>query len=94
MSELLQGVRRASPSERVARNATVEQILDEFDPVPITEAVARVHADAWAELAAHGSVIGAHDLWIAATALTHGLGVVTLDPADFGRVHGLRVVAP
>lgn len=32
----------------------------------------------------------AHDLWIAATALAHGLGVAT----RFTRVEGLRVVAP
>jgi predicted nucleic acid-binding protein len=37
--------------------------------------------------------IGAHDLWIAATALAHGFGVATPDEADFRRVRGLRVVA-
>jgi predicted nucleic acid-binding protein len=37
-------------------------------------------------------VIGAHDLWIAATALTHGLGVATRDRGDFARVQGLRVL--
>ena len=37
-------------------------------------------------------VIGAHDLWIAATALAHGLGVATGNVADLERVPGLRVV--
>jgi predicted nucleic acid-binding protein len=38
-------------------------------------------------------MIGAHDLWIAATALAHGLGVATGDAAEFGRVTGLRVAS-
>ena len=61
--------------------------------IPITEPVARVHADIWAELADRGDLIGAHDLWIAATALTHGLGLATRNAADFQRVPALRVIA-
>jgi predicted nucleic acid-binding protein len=45
-----------------------------------------------------GQSIGAHDLWIAATALAHGhghgLGVATRNAAHFQRVQGLRVVTP
>jgi len=44
--------------------------------------------------AERGQPIGAHDLWIAATALAHGLGVATRNSAHFGRVAGLRVVTP
>lgn len=61
--------------------------------IPITEPVARVHAEVWARLAARGIAIGAHDLWIAATALAHGLGLVTGNAAELGRVPGLRVLA-
>lgn len=39
-------------------------------------------------------MIGPHDLWIAATALTHSLGVVTKNVAEFARVPGLRIVTP
>jgi tRNA(fMet)-specific endonuclease VapC len=67
-------------------------VLAEFEPIPITEPVARVHAEMWAQLAAEGAVIGAHDLWIAATALTHGLAVATGNASDFARVPGLRLV--
>lgn len=35
---------------------------------------------------------GAHDLWIAATAIAHGLGVATRNTSHFDRVPGLRVV--
>ena len=65
-----------------------------FESLPITEPTARVHAEIWAGLAVSGELIGAHDLWIAATALTHGLGVATRNAVDFRRVAGLRVVAP
>jgi predicted nucleic acid-binding protein len=78
----------------VRRLAFVEHVLAGFDPIPITERVARIHADAWARLARRGEMVGAHDLWIAATALAHGLGVATADARDFARVPGLRVVAP
>lgn len=53
-----------------------------------------MHADIWAQLSAEGRVIGAHDLWIAATGLAHGLGVATRTGADFARVPGLRLLSP
>lgn len=93
VSELLHGVHRASGAHRTRRRAFVEHLLAGFDPIPITESVARVHAEVWAGLAARGAVIGAHDLWIAATALAHGLGIATRDADAFGRVPGLRVLA-
>jgi tRNA(fMet)-specific endonuclease VapC len=92
VSELLHGVHRARGATRSKRRAFVEHLLATFEPVPITEPVARVHAEVWSELAGRGDVLGAHDLWIAATALTHGFGIVTNNLADFGRVPGLRVV--
>jgi tRNA(fMet)-specific endonuclease VapC len=94
MSELLHGVSRATGSTRARRRAFVEYLLAELPAIPITPPVARVHADVWAELADRGATIGAHDLWIAATALTYGLGVATRNAAEFERVPGLRVVAP
>lgn len=70
----------------------MEHVLAVFEPIPVTERVARVHAGVWAELAERGATIGAHDLWIAATALAHGLGLATGNQRDFGRVPGLRVL--
>lgn len=92
VSELLHGVLRAAGARRVRRRAFVEHMLGGLQAIPITEPVARVHAEIWADLAQRGEVIAAHDLWIAATALTHGLGVATRNAADFDRVSGLRVV--
>jgi tRNA(fMet)-specific endonuclease VapC len=92
VSELLHGVHRATGARRARRSAFVEHLLAGIRAIPITEPVARVHAEVWAQQAARGQVIGAHDLWIAATALAHGLGVGTRNAADFERVPGLRVV--
>lgn len=47
----------------------------------------------WAGLAAEGRRIGAHDLWIAATAVAHGMGLATGNAAEFERIPGLRVIA-
>lgn len=43
-------------------------------------------------LRANGLMIGASDLWIAATALAHGMPVVTRDEAHFRRAPGLEVL--
>jgi tRNA(fMet)-specific endonuclease VapC len=92
VSELLHGAYRAHGARRTRRRAFLEHVLARLEPVPITEAVARIHADVWAALARRGAMIGAHDLWIAATGLARGAGVVTTDVRDFSRVPGLRVL--
>jgi tRNA(fMet)-specific endonuclease VapC len=92
VSELLHGIHRATGAVRVRRRAWVEVLLGSAEAVPITTSVARVHAELWASLAEQGKMLGQHDLWIGATALTHGLGIVTRNERDFGRVPGLRVV--
>jgi tRNA(fMet)-specific endonuclease VapC len=94
VSELLHGVLRAEGTTQVRRRAFVEHLLAGIEAIPIAEAVARMHAQIWADLAARGSLIGAHDMWIAATALAHGLGVATRNAAHFERVTGLRIVTP
>ena len=94
VSELLHGVHRATGARRNLRSAFVEHLLTQLPAIPITERVARVHAEIWAQLQERGEPIGAHDLWIAATALAHGMAVATTSATDFQRVHGLRVVAP
>lgn len=92
VSELLHGVHRATGATRTRRSAFVEHLLTDLRAIPITEKVARVHADVWAQLAQRGELIGAHDLWIAATALAHGFAVATGNADEFERIPGLRVV--
>jgi len=94
VSELLHGVHRARGPVRARRLAFVEHLLAGFDPLPITETVARVHAEIWAGLSRRGLTVGAHDLWIAATALASGFGIATADTGDFQQIPGLRVLSP
>lgn len=91
-SELLHGVHRATdPAVRARRAAWVEAVLDRFPLLPIDLAVARVHSAVWAELAARGTPIGAHDLWLAASCIAHGLAMVTANTREFSRVPGLML---
>lgn len=94
VSELLHGALRATGARATRRRAFVEHLLAGMQAIPITTTVARAHADIWVRMVEQGQTIGAHDLWIAATALAHGLGVATRNTGDFERVPGLRVVAP
>lgn len=94
VSELLHGVPRAvDGARRTQRQVFVENVLAELEAIPITNEVARVHAYIWAGLEKAGEVIGMHDLWIAATALAHGLRVATTNAPEFERVPGLAVLA-
>jgi predicted nucleic acid-binding protein len=92
VSELLHGVHRARSPVRTRRRLAVERILALFDALPITEEIARVHAEVGAELAADGTPIATNDLWIGCTALVHDAAVATRDQRSFGRIPGLRIV--
>lgn len=62
-SELIHGVHRAkTPAQRSSCSAFVESILASMPVVPFDLAVARVHVQLDADLAARGEKIGAHDL--------------------------------
>lgn len=93
VSELLHGVHRSAGARRSQRSAFVEHLLTQLPAITVTERVARVHAEIWAQLEQRGQPIGAHDLWIAATALAHGMAVATLNASEFSRVSGLHVIA-
>ena len=91
-SELLHGVWRAQDrTVRSRRLAFVEGILERFPILPIDAAVARTHAQLWADLETRGTMRGAHDSWLAATCIARGLILATGDLAAFKKVPGLRV---
>lgn len=91
-SELLHGVHRAPDARtRGRRSAFVETILERFPLLPVDLATARAHARMSADLAAAGSLIGPHDLWLAAACLAHGLSMATANTREFERVPGLTV---
>lgn len=93
VSELLMGVARADTEARtLKRSAFVEAIIKEIPIIDFTSDVARIHAKVYASLAQQGKLIGAHDLIIAATAITHGHGLLTANQHEFNRVPGLKVI--
>lgn len=93
-SELLHGCHRAtSAGVRARRSAFVEALLDAIPVLPFGLGEARLHAEIWAELARQGTVIGPHDLLIAASAMARGYGVASMNQDEFARIAGLQVVA-
>jgi tRNA(fMet)-specific endonuclease VapC len=77
-NELLSGVERADTLEhRQHRLTFVEAVLRIVPVLPFDLQVAREHARLDAQLRTVGQLIGANDLLIAATALTHEMSVLT-----------------
>ncbi len=92
-SELLHGVHRArDEAGRGRREAYVEALLASFPVIAFDLVAARLHARLSARMAEAGETVGAHDLIIAATALSRGLDVVTRDERSFPRIPDLPVV--
>ena len=60
--------------------------------LPWTMDVAWQYGEIYRQLQSTGTLIGANDMWIAATALVHGMGVVSRNISEFQRVAGLTVV--
>lgn len=87
IGELQLGVLRAADQETRARRADTLSLARSADPIPISEAV----MNAWARLVADCQSAGIHrtikltDALIAATAVEHGLAVVSQD-GDFATI--------
>lgn len=93
VAELAHGVERAdTPARKTARAALVEQFFAHLEILEYDATVARRHAAIWAGLEKKGKMIGPYDLLIAATALAHGYGLVTLNGGEFHRVPSLVLV--
>lgn len=91
-SELLHGVHRLKSGMRQARaERFVDQVLDRVPVMPFDLAAARVHARLGADLAAKGTPVGAHDLIIAAIAVSIDFDVATRDLRSFPRIAGLTL---
>lgn len=76
VSELLHGVHRAdSESRRLKREAFVQKVIDTFPVYSFDVSTARIYAKVWANLLKKGVQVGAHDLMIAATAISLGFSV-------------------
>jgi len=92
-SELLHGPHRMTNAVARARvERQIEQLLTHFSIVDFDLEIARLHARLGADLAAKGTAVGAHDLIIAATALSLDYRVATRDRRSFPKIRGLDVV--
>ena len=69
-----------------------EQFISPFQVLPSSPAVSWEYGQAFRYLQANGLLIGANDLWIAATAIACAKPVVTRNTQEFRRVPRLRVL--
>ena len=92
VAELELGVLQApDPSSRATRLATLSRVRAAYPLLAIDEATASCFARIADEQLRAGRKPRRHDTWIAATALRHGVAVLTQD-ADFGSFTSVQVV--
>ena len=86
-SELLHGWERAPAGKRRDnRKRFVESLLKILPTIEFGLDCARIHARLWARLEENDSLIGAHDLLIAATCVRERDGIATLNEKEFSRI--------
>ena len=92
VSEIVIGEFLASnPGIASRRKAFIDDILRFMPVIDLDTGIARIHAKLRAALKRSGKMIGAHDLIIAATAMSLGWDVLTLNAAEFRQIDGLGV---
>ena len=87
--ELRHGAERSPDS--AGEHAKLDVFLGPFSSLPFDDSCARKCAEIRYQLERNGTVIGPHDLQIAAIALQHGLTLVTHNTGEFGRIPGLKL---
>lgn len=91
-AELELGVLRAGdPATRATRLATLSRVRAAYPLLAIDDATASCFARLADEQLRAGRRPRRHDTWIAATALRHGVAIVTQD-ADFGAFESAHVI--
>lgn len=92
VAELLHGVERADTETRkIRRQAFVEKVIELIPVFPFDTGAARIYAKIWASLVQRSFTVGAHDLIIAATAISMDYTVITSNRRDFEKIEGLRL---
>ena len=87
--ELRHGAERSSDPAR--EHAKLDAFLAPFASLPFDDLCARRCAEIRHQLERTGTVIGPHDLQIAAIAHYHGLTLVTHNTNEFNRIPGLKI---
>jgi tRNA(fMet)-specific endonuclease VapC len=90
-AELWVGVELADARHRPRRTLFAEQVLTSVPVEDYDLEVARVHAGLLGDLRRSGRPRAAHDLLIAATAITRSRIVLTRDREGFAGIEGLDV---
>ena len=78
--------------QSAAERAQWKRLCRPYAVLPWSIEISWQYGEIYRMLAGIGTLIGTNDLWIAATALVHGMGVVTNNENEFRRVPGLDVV--
>ena len=91
IAELTLGVLHADEDARADRVATLSAVESTWVPMPVDAEVGRAFARIVADLRSRRRKVPVLDALIAATALVHGLSLVTQDH-DFDAIEGLDVV--
>lgn len=70
----------------------VADFLDRFATLWPSDETLQVYVRLFVELRRSNGMVGPHDLWIAASAVEHGLPLLTRNGPELGRIPGLRIV--
>ncbi|MGX6960243.1 MAG: PIN domain-containing protein [Rickettsia endosymbiont of Pentastiridius leporinus] len=93
LTELLMGFDKAdNENRRIKRLAFIEYVKSLFAALPFGIEEAQIYARIIHNLYEKDIAIGTHDMLIAATAITNGFPILTLNTKDFKRIHGLKVL--
>ena len=92
VAEIYEGFYSARDSIR-DEAAFREFLSDDISILALDEEICRVFARERTRLRRAGRLIGDMDLFIACTALRHGLVVLTNNVQHFGRVEGLEIIS-
>jgi tRNA(fMet)-specific endonuclease VapC len=75
------------------RDQKFVEAVRHFVILSVDDSVAMVYRTLFRTLQSAGQLIGANDLWIAATAIHYKLTLVTSNKTDFSRIQALRIVS-
>ncbi len=90
IGELFKGAFRSPARDRHLRNIE-DRVLPAVTTLPYDAATARVYGQVQARLEGEGAVLADADVQIAATAIYHGLELVTGNVRHFRRIPGLTL---
>ena len=91
LGELRLGVLQAENPEAASRRLSTYQLAQRFEALTVDESVSEAWALLISRLRAAGRRAPINDSWIAATAIAHGVPIVTQD-SDYDGMPGVEVI--